>query len=383
MRYFLIVLLALLSGCSALHSIPSTDYTKIDTASVTALPPDNVVRIAFDQNGAIYPYSDDRQLPEYETYFFDSFWSSSFTLDEYYTDINKPYTDADKAAMYQKVTKTIDEVMKANETDELIILIHGFNNSFYKASTGFYTQMREMIDNHEEINRTYLEVYWDALYLPHNLIPSIMYWFDATTYSNMAGNVGLRKVLNGLKSKVKVNMVTHSRGAAVAFSAISDPLLCENKPKVCDIKFYEQPDPNIDLSNISQLRIASIAPAVGKGHEIAELKKSGPSDFTLTVGFNKNDTVLKKRFLGIDMGYDSLLDSRLGGDIAYYNEKLSEVNSDGLFMSKVDYVQRFHSPDNYLMDKDRTLCLLWHSAILKSKPIPSHEPGAFVCPDTL
>lgn len=174
----------------------------------------------------------------------------------------------------------------------LVVLIHGYNNSFCEAAKDFAelrARIRGIDGNHDHL---YLEVYWDGLYRgPYTAPLPVAYWYDSRAYSLIAGQVGLRRLLNDLQPRIPENtavrLITHSRGAGVVVGALADAEY-DSEIKVPD---HESPHwyRNLDLG------IALIAPAVDSTDIVDHLSpEEFESDTTILVGFNAADPVLNK-----------------------------------------------------------------------------------------
>src|SRR5690606_26782883 len=157
----------------------------------------------------------------------------------------------------------------------------------------------------------YLEVFWDGLQLRsekrRDMAGYASFWPDALTYSNLAGQFGLRPLLNSIRHDVDLRFVTHSRGAAVALAALADPVY---DPHI------ERPgttDANRALANprIRSIGIAAFAPAIGAGHLTPELDQALVAHpVVFLAGVNPEDIATSK----------SIISSRLWGDTSLGSE---------------------------------------------------------------
>ena len=174
----------------------------------------------------------------------------------------------------------------------LVVLIHGYNNSFCEAAKDFAelrARIRGIDGNHDHL---YLEVYWDGLYRgPYTAPLPALYWYDSRAYSLIAGQVGLRRLLNDLRLRLPENtavrLITHSRGAGVVVGALADA----NYDPEIEVPAHESPRWQID----TDLGIALLAPAVDSTDIIGHLSpEQFESDAKILVGFNAADPVLNK-----------------------------------------------------------------------------------------
>ena len=148
------------------------------------------------------------------------------------------------------------------DKDRIFILIHGFNNDDKEAGIA-YEQIKNIIALKEGKNGDgVVEVYWDGLVGEGVGIPYI--WFPATGYSQLVGVRGLRKLLNVTYGK-KIVAITHSRGASVFLSALSDPpyspsFIRATERLMPSVKVYGEPPLRPNGNTISAVLLA---PAIG------------------------------------------------------------------------------------------------------------------------
>lgn len=195
----------------------------------------------------------------------------------------------------------------------LFILIHGFNNSEEEANQA-YTAIEEQIAF--KPTDGVVEFYWDGL-VASGVLPAKI-WFNATGYSQLAGTRGLRPLLNLTEGK-QIVFITHSRGASVLLSALSDP---PYRPSFAEdtLRFHGiDVRDNLPLKhNGNRMSCLVLAPAVGlidfktpdyyKPDDSFRAFDAQLTDFYQSV--NPTDPVLKK-YVGLsgafnptNLGYD-------------------------------------------------------------------------------
>lgn len=248
-----LTLVLLLNACAAgRHSLPPHNYS--------SSMPENTIRMVVDQYGNIYPpsgHGDDWEKCYKHRYFG---YKRSFELDKG-NDYGCPnFRSHEFDEFNQEIIKTLNEKLKGKE--RLVVLTHGFNVSFKAAEETNINVIKPALNLD---NSLVLEVYWDALYSDVFAGKFPMRWFKSLTYSNYAGQVGLRRVLNGITEQVELVFLTHSRGAAVAMSTIFDPLY--NKGIGPESGDYPESFSHEAFKNI---KLVMIAPAIGNGHLLAE-----------------------------------------------------------------------------------------------------------------
>src|SRR5690606_17943217 len=90
-----------------------------------------------------------------------------------------------------------------------------------------------------------IQFYWDGL-TSQSILGGAKIWFDATNYSQMAGEFGLRRILNVISNK-EVYIISHSRGASVVVSALNSTIIAENtKQKTAE-------EHNVDFESATHL----------------------------------------------------------------------------------------------------------------------------------
>lgn len=226
------------------------------TGCATHNTPDNLINpypgehgfteIFVDQNGYFYPNDWSNRFPEPCNKW--SCWGKHYSLMTF--AINDQDEEL-KNYLKEEQNRIIEDLQnKLRVSDRIYILIHGYNNKNGYARKR-YKEISELI---ELSNRDLvINFYWDGLVSDSGEAGSAKIWFHATGYSQLAGMMGLRKILEEIPEK-EVFIITHSRGASVALSALSNPPF--------NSKF------SYDTKKHHYLNICSAAPLTEKGNTI-------------------------------------------------------------------------------------------------------------------
>lgn len=138
--------------------------------------------------------------------------------------------------------------------------MHGFNSTAKKS-----TQNYELAQKFMNINTKTDEIiqfYWDGLTSQY-ILGGVKIWFDVTNYSQMAGEFGLRRILNVIKNK-EVYIISHSRGASVVVSALNSNAIRDNqKEAVESIHNVTFDSSNELLENNNKITCIMLTPAIG------------------------------------------------------------------------------------------------------------------------
>lgn len=159
-------------------------------------------------------------------------------------------------AVRKSVISEIEQKLVTNNTKDLIVMIHGFNDPIPDAA---YYSLRKNIEKYLQSKPVFIEVYWDGLTsLGDNPLLSNI-WGYAQSNSAKVG-LGLRNILNKLNTNIRLTLLTHSLGASVATHALFNP---GKWPK----KFQEELEQEYHSENIptpkqKDIRIAMLAPAI-------------------------------------------------------------------------------------------------------------------------
>lgn len=203
----------------------------------------------------------------------------------------------------------------------IIIFVHGINND-YMTSLVNYNKVRSLMDidlQKDEI----VNFYWDGL-KTSSIFGAAKVWISATTNSQLAGEFGLRRILNSIHHK-EVYIVSHSRGASVVLSALKNPVLKNNEKRIIE-KFHHVEIVNEESLKENGNKIYSImlAPAIGTDdfkEENGEFKVFTPQLKTIHSTINETDFVLGK-------GRTGILSKRLTSTDFGFNPETQKVISD-------------------------------------------------------
>jgi len=252
-----LILAVFLNACAGKHTLPDVDFSSKEN---TNRPKE--FAIAYDQNGNFYPQYNQLRPPEplkrfdwVRAYNYSSFRTEAFTL----TGLPKSvfsglyYTKTTDIELTHDFAETLNKALIGS--DKLYIFIHGFNNDYSLAKANI-DALKSVINTQ---NGIVLSVFWDGLHDGHsfNFYPNR--WNKALTYSNFAGQFGLRELIQQLKRPVELTFITHSRGAAVALSTVFDPLYDDHIIKPANIA-------PLTTKHVSKANMLFLAPALGDGH---------------------------------------------------------------------------------------------------------------------
>lgn len=230
----------------------------------------------------------------------------------------------------------------------VVIVTHGYNNSPAEAGEAFDLIEQRISWRPDDV---LIRVYWDGMIGSNG--GELPIWFAATGASQLVGSRGLRRLLNLFESR-DVTLISHSRGASVLLSALSNPVYSyEFRETTTSLDFANSPDflkpPPLE-DNANRLNLILLAPAVGFpdfwGLECEQTRKSekrcndtAPSSaasssrgasrcrelrnfpsqlYSISYTVNRGDSVLRKKvgnlrryFNATDLGYDAAIGQRV------------------------------------------------------------------------
>jgi hypothetical protein len=277
-KSMLFLMLSVIAISCAVHNVPITESPNLKIPSY--------ITVAYvDINGNFYPDQWEQKIGTVGR-------KSSL----YLTAVNNGKLDE----LTQFEAKKLAEIKTETANKKRVfILIHGYNNDAAVAKLN-YANLENKIPI-DPANDQVIEFYWDGL-VSHDPAGSAKIWFNATGYSQMAGEFALRKILNQINN-MDVILISHSRGASVVLSAISNPPF--------DPDFWNATtDLGIPIGNKTPLRengnrIVSmmLAPAVGeidftKEDDIDNYRSFSSQLKGIHITVNESDPVLKK-FVGL------------------------------------------------------------------------------------
>ncbi|CAN5337174.1 hypothetical protein BH10PSE13_BH10PSE13_18670 [soil metagenome] len=345
----------MLAGCSGVHSLPPPTFASTDGGD------DRIVKVAFDQYGAIYPDAGTTGLPLPPA---EMARQGDFGLRRYYAGLGLPY---DQAAIRAHVVGLVKQAMARHQADRLVILIRGFNNSYEATEEGFDFLRERIAALAPDPDRVLLEVYWDAYTSGTVATPLVATTFlSAIGSSNLAGQCGLRPLLALMPDQSDVTFVTHSRGAAVALSVATDPP--DDEGRRAERCMPIPPSP----TGLGDVALVAFAPAVGDG--LVRKDDRVPADLFqffdhIYIAFNHEDEQTSKTMLGIRLGGSILGDTRLASDERYRDQV--EAQSGGL-MGHETFTNKRHAIGAYFAAEQQSQCLLWAGRLRELEPAGCH-----------
>ena len=258
-------------------------------------------RVFVDANGTFYPTGwrqfMDRQTPWRE----DSLLNEAADQPDFRTAI-----DADESRQLDEIAALVAGKRR------VLILVHGYNNTVEETEAPYEAiETAFALSNQDAVIR----FNWDGL--TGSGIGGGKIWFNATGYSQMAGMRGLRRILDRISGK-DVYIVSHSRGASVVLSALSNPPFAPNFE--ADTKRVSASWPGGDpglftppplKENGNRIRVLMLAPAIDridfcKPGEItgcAHARPLTPQLCSLRYTVNSSDPVLRK-FVGLQANFN-------------------------------------------------------------------------------
>lgn len=325
---YLLVSLIILTSCAAVHNTP-----KSKNPNVKENP--NVLYSFVDQNGNFYPnnwqktFGNPPNNAKKNEYSLLKIASANNLLNDFKKEEN------------QIINQIKKEVATKNR---VIIFVHGFNSTA-KKSTQNYELARKYMNINPKTDGI-IQFYWDGL-TSQSLLGGAKIWFDATNYSQMAGEFGLRRILNVMQNK-EIYIISHSRGASVVVSALNATLITEN------IKEKTAEEHNVDFQSTKQLQennnkitCIMLAPAIGVNDFY---KPDSPNDFcdlskqvqTIHITINNTDPLLKK-FVGF------LSKTLKPTDLGFKDDAYNTLCKHYILFEKTDFTgQKTHDFESYI-----------------------------------
>lgn len=304
-KLLLLTAVALLTGCAGQHVLPPAGYSSTNQ---------EIVRVAFDQEGNVYPQDISRiDWTTWRPSWWQKNFGGPFRLRSHDPKPgHPPYEPTLQTEAREAASRKVAEAIK--ESDTLVVMIHGFNNQYQDAAESF-DKLRSLIRAPNNARLAFIEVYWDGLTTQSEAgsdrLAVASFWPDALTYSNLAGQCGLRRLLASIDRPVRLRFVTHSRGVAVALATIANPVYNSDITVPCGREF-----PPLAPGMLIDTKIAAFAPAVGNGHindSIDRQLSSHRTPVQLLLGVNEKDRATSKSLLPASFYGDT----RLGSDLEY------------------------------------------------------------------
>ncbi|UIR57781.1 alpha/beta hydrolase [Sphingobacterium sp. SRCM116780] len=346
LRYLFLVIF--ISSCGIMHNVPSSQ-----TPNSFVKP--NIVNSFVDQNGNFYPDN----------------WRKNYgnpprngKKDEY--SLMKIATErgiTDKLTGFEgNKLKELKEKVKSKK--RVFILVHGFNAANAQVNES-YSYIQKLIKTNTQDDEI-IRFYWDGL-STSNPFGGAKVWFTATSFSQMAGEFGLRRILNAISNK-DVYIISHSRGASVVLSALSTPPFNEKfAQETKEIHNVDVDGSKTLLENGNRITCIMLAPAVGlvdfKSKDLHNgddsFRSFSPQVKKIHITINNTDNTLKK-FVGFLS--DKLNPTDLGYRDNVYNELIKHYD----FFEKTDFSgMKSHEFNRYIRNSKFKTMLKENSISLK------------------
>lgn len=325
---YLFLTFLLLASCAATHNTP-----KSANPNVKENP--NIWYSFVDQNGNFYPnqWREKFGNPPLNAKKNEYSLLKIATANGIETDLN---------ASENTFLKTIGTNVKTKK--RVIIFVHGFNSTATK-STQNYELARKYMNINPKTDEI-IQFYWDGL-TSQSLLGGAKIWFDATNYSQMAGEFGLRRILNVIKDK-DVFILSHSRGASVVVSALNASAISDDRRQ----EVLTEHSVNFDtskqlLENNNKITCIMLAPAIGINdfykadteNDFCDLSKQVEK---IHITINNTDPLLKK-FVGF------LSKTLKPTDLGYKEDAYNQLCNHYILFEKTDFTgQKFHDFDSYI-----------------------------------
>lgn len=188
---------------------------------------------------------------------------------------------------------------RVKKKNRIIIFVHGINNDYMQSLTN-YNKARTFMDLNAQKDEV-VNFYWDGLKTT-SLFGAAKVWVSATTNSKLAGEYGLRRILNSVSNK-EIYIISHSRGAAVVLSAIANPALKPTEKRIAEeFHHVEIEDAKPLEENGNKIYSIMLAPAIGVTdfqNEDKQYKVFSPQLKLIHSTINKTDFVLGKGKTGV------------------------------------------------------------------------------------
>jgi hypothetical protein len=293
----------LLSGCYR-NNLPISEL-------FGPLPDVPTARLFVDADGRIYPNNWKAALPP-------------ATLRHAHAIDRLPLTPRQKAGYDAEARRQLDGIAaQMRGKHRIFILVHGFNSSEYEAAPSYDAIVARIGATREDF---VILFYWDGT-VQAGPGGQLTGWFSAAGNSQMAGMLGLRRVLD-LAHDQDVFLISHSRGASVILSALATPSFTPKFRTRAEKLLGDFTRTPALAENGNRIRAIMLAPAIGAPDFRAadcngekhcpRLRIFSGQLKSIRYTINPNDTVLKKGFAGFasrfnptDLGYDPRVGERL------------------------------------------------------------------------
>jgi hypothetical protein len=243
----------------------------------------------------------------------------------------------------------VNEMLKKRSTNDLVILIHGFNDPDPDA---YYFSLRRNINAYLQHPPAYIEVYWDGLTALGSGTGAPFIWQRARLNSAKVG-LGLRSLLDGVDKNVHLTFLTHSLGASVAAHTLFNP-------DVWPQQFQEKLEKNYQSNEIptpahSNIQLGMLAPAISGTEIFDDIQHTVPERSKLNlkrvvVGFNRYDYAVTKGGLFPKMFGNTALGADAGGEVVK-TQRIIQERMPGAKCEAVDF--SYALPDSVRIRLDK------------------------------
>lgn len=238
-------LLTLLGGCYS-HSFPER------LQRFGAAGPDRA-NVFVDSNGTFYPRN-------WENHFQPGVsWSAHSLLREAQTN---PALQAVLGPEQERQKAELQDVI--GRAERIFIFIHGFNNNQRDAAEPFSMLEQRIVARPGD---AIIRFHWDGL--DDRVFGSpLLFWRNAAGNSQMAGTRALRPILQMTREDQEVILISHSRGASVILSALSNPRYDPDFARVTRAHPFFQGEDPIAPPELRRphgtIDVVMLAPAIGR-----------------------------------------------------------------------------------------------------------------------
>lgn len=224
----------MLSACSHTYSLPMDPALTVKERGAS---------LFVDRDGSVYP-------PD---------WRTAYPEAAEVASLRRALRPEDVAAFEARQNALLDQIAAAADgKNRVFVLIHGFRDP-QPGSDESFAMVREAIQLRPR--DAVIDFHWDGLQSSDLAVGNI--WFEAAGNSQLAGLRALRPLLARLRDK-HILLISHSRGASVILSAISNPSFAPERARQERAAFPELPlaGPALPANN-NRIDAIFLAPAVG------------------------------------------------------------------------------------------------------------------------
>ena len=325
---YILLSVLLLTSCAAVHNTPKSVQPNVKENP-------NIMYSFVDQNGNFYPNNWRKTYGEPP----QNARKNEYSLQKIATEKNiLAQLEKDENAIIASIQK------EAANKKRVFVFVHGFNSTAKKSTQNYELARKYM--NIDSKSDQIIQFYWDGL-AAQSLLGGAKIWFNATNFSQMAGEFGLRRILNVLKNK-DIYIISHSRGASVVVSALTSPVLSESNKK----EAIEEHNVDFDaskqlLENGNKITCIMLAPAIGVNDFYQEASEKDFCHLSkqvekIHITINNTDPLLKK--------YVGFLSKTLKPtDLGFKEDAYNTLCDHYVLFDKTDFSgQKMHDFDSYI-----------------------------------